>query len=107
MIDCYIGKHKDVYQLRCTGHANYAERGKDIVCAAVSALTQSFVIWAQEAELRGDVTIESLYLGDGMLEIILKGAAAKEPMRMVKLGLDEIKHNYFSNFSCKWGEIER
>lgn len=25
------------------GHANYAERGKDIVCAAVSALTQTFI----------------------------------------------------------------
>lgn len=107
MIDCYIGNDKDVYQLRCSGHADYAERGKDIVCAAVSALTQSFVIWAQEAELRGDVTIETLYLSDGVLEIILQGAAAKEPMRMLFMGLNEIKENYFSNFSCNRGEIKR
>lgn len=26
------------YGFQCLGHANYAERGKDIVCAAVSAL---------------------------------------------------------------------
>ena len=26
-----------------TGHANYAEHGKDIVCSAVSALTQTLI----------------------------------------------------------------
>lgn len=107
MIDCYIGQDKDLYQLRCTGHADYAERGKDIVCAAVSALTQSFVLWAQEAEVCDRVTIDKLYLADGALEIIVHGEACAEPMRMTFLGLMEIKENYFSNFSVKWGEIER
>lgn len=107
MIDCHIGQNKDEFQLRCIGHADYAERGKDIVCAAVSALTQSFVLWAQEAEVRGDVMIDTLYLGDGILEIILQGEAARGPMEMVYLGLREIEQNYFSKFSCKWGEIER
>ena len=30
-------------EITIKGHANYAERGKDIVCAAVSALTQTFI----------------------------------------------------------------
>ena len=107
MIECHIGQNGDEYQLRCSGHANYAERGRDIVCAAVSALTQSFVIWAQEAEMDGKVTIETLYLDDGVLEIILQGKSCAKPMRMMYLGLLEIKENYFSNFSVKWGEIER
>ena len=106
MIECYVGENRDTYQLRCSGHAGYAEKGKDIVCSAVSALTQSFVLWAQDAETRGDVTIEILCLGDGILEIIVQGELAREPLRAVYLGLKEIEKNYFSNFSCKWGEIE-
>ena len=31
-----------------TGHAGYAEPGKDIVCAAVSALTQAFIASIEE-----------------------------------------------------------
>ena len=39
MIDVYIRKSDAHYVgFYITGHANYAERGKDIVCAAVSAL---------------------------------------------------------------------
>lgn len=40
MIDVFIRKSGDHYtEWYVTGHAGYAERGKDIVCAAVSALT--------------------------------------------------------------------
>ncbi len=40
MIDVYICECDGYYtQFYAEGHANYAERGKDIVCAAVSALT--------------------------------------------------------------------
>ena len=31
-----------------TGHANYAEYGKDIVCSAVSALLQTFIASVEE-----------------------------------------------------------
>ena len=30
-------------EITIKGHANYAEHGKDIVCAAISALTQTFI----------------------------------------------------------------
>lgn len=40
MIDVYFCRSGNRYTgFYVTGHANYAERGKDIVCAAVSALT--------------------------------------------------------------------
>lgn len=40
MVDVYIYKNDGHYiQFYAEGHADYAERGKDIVCAAVSALT--------------------------------------------------------------------
>lgn len=40
MVDVYICKNDGHYtQFYAEGHADYAKRGKDIVCAAVSALT--------------------------------------------------------------------
>lgn len=40
MIEVYIGKTDGRYnRWKVIGHAGYAELGKDIVCAAVSALT--------------------------------------------------------------------
>ena len=30
------------------GHADYAEQGKDIVCAGISAITQSFIVSVEE-----------------------------------------------------------
>ena len=40
MIDIFIRKSGDHYtEFQVRGHAGYAERGKDIVCASVSALT--------------------------------------------------------------------
>lgn len=40
MINIFIRKLGEHYSgFRVTGHANYAPEGKDIVCAAVSALT--------------------------------------------------------------------
>lgn len=45
MINVYIrksGNHYNEYEI--TGHANYATNGKDIVCAAVSALEDSMLV---------------------------------------------------------------
>ena len=41
-----INRRKDGFII--TGHAGYAEPGKDIVCAAVSALTQAFIASIEE-----------------------------------------------------------
>ena len=36
-------KHGRTFELDIVGHANYADKGKDIVCAGVSALTIALV----------------------------------------------------------------
>ena len=41
-----INRRKDGFII--TGHAGYAEPGKDIVCAAVSALVQAFIASVEE-----------------------------------------------------------
>ena len=37
-----------MHTLSVSGHANYAEYGKDIVCAGVSALVQALMGWCEE-----------------------------------------------------------
>lgn len=61
MIDVYIYKNGEHYnQFYVTGHADYAERGKDIVCAAVSALT--FTLYNSLQELSDVPVMEKQYV---------------------------------------------
>ena len=39
---------ESTHTLVVLGHANYAEYGKDIVCAGVSALVQALIGWCEE-----------------------------------------------------------
>lgn len=41
-----ITQHED--RITVKGHAGYAEHGKDIVCAGISALTQTFISSVEE-----------------------------------------------------------
>lgn len=61
MIDIYISKSGQHYAgFHVTGHAGYAERGKDIVCAAVSALT--ITLHNSLAELSDVPVMEKKYI---------------------------------------------
>ena len=45
MINITIVKNKqNIVTLEATGHSGYEEEGKDIVCSAVSAITQSLIL---------------------------------------------------------------
>lgn len=35
---------KDGFRIECEGHSNYAETGKDIVCAGISTLIQTLIV---------------------------------------------------------------
>lgn len=43
-----IKKNNDFIKLEVCGHSNYDESGKDIVCAAISTMTQSLIIGLEE-----------------------------------------------------------
>ncbi len=45
-------------RLEVVGHAGYAEEGKDIVCAGVSAITAALAGTLEEAEERGRCSME-------------------------------------------------
>ena len=39
---------ENTHTLTVTGHANFAEYGKDIVCAGISSLVQALIGWIEE-----------------------------------------------------------
>ncbi len=80
------------------GHAQYAPHGKDLVCAAVSALTQTAVLGLKEV-----LTTEPLvniketgYLACWLPKEITTGELEKAELLLTTLylGLEAIKKNY-------------
>ena len=82
---------------RAKGHTGYASSGEDIVCAAVSALTQTAYLGVLEL-----VGIESdISQNDGELRVSLSEALSPEGQRAAELilgtmllGLGSIEENY-------------
>lgn len=95
MINIYIYKDKEVaYGFKVTGHSDYAEHGKDIVCSAVSALTQTMLM-----------TLKNMYgheckyiMRNGYMEVNLRDVEGlKESQILFKsleLGIAAIQEQY-------------
>lgn len=95
MINVIIYKSEDHYTgFYLNGHAGYAERGKDIVCAAVSALT----ITIQNAlETLEDVIVEERkYLGSEQPRIFIRSPNSKSDLLIetFKIGIEGIQKEY-------------
>ena len=76
-----------------TGHAEYAEEGFDIICAAVSVLTVNAI---NSIEKFTDDSF-AVRQDDGLVELILDGKVSKKTTLLLDsmiLGLQEIKNNY-------------
>lgn len=57
---------------RVSGHAGYAEEGRDIICSAVSAVTQAPVLGLEKhLQLKPSCEVN---LEDGVLEVALNSA---------------------------------
>ena len=85
-----------ITQFEVKGHASFAPRGEDIVCAAVSALTQTAVMSLEKiAGLEPDVQVTDGYLSCRLPEV--PGAGKIEVsviMDSMALGLEETAENY-------------
>lgn len=81
----------------CSGHAGYAKKGTDIVCAAVSALTQSAIL-ALERLVGVNLTLKA-DSKTGFLDCVWENIPQKLEQSeliigMVALGLREIQKQY-------------
>lgn len=92
----FFTKEKDVMGFVIRGHAGYRPYGEDIVCAAVSALTQNTV---QSLVVIGGLTRElQVVMTEGYLFCGIRPACAevrKDPViqglfRSLKLGISDI-----------------
>ena len=77
----------------CRGHAGYAPEGSDIVCAAVSCLTQSCVNALETvAGVQARVSI-----GDGSMDVLLPDDAGRDAqviMLFLRQGLRDVAEAY-------------
>lgn len=84
MIEAYIGFGDRSYTVSITGHAGYAPKGQDIVCAGVSALTSAFLeslILLTDRDYTDGVRIET---GDGLFQCAIRRIKDEQTDDIVK-----------------------
>ena len=80
-----------------SGHAEYAEEGYDIICAAVSVLTVNAI---NSIETFTDDSF-AVRQEEGLVELILEDTVSKETALLLDsmiLGLQEIQKNYGNEY---------
>ena len=86
-------------ELECRGHAGYADKGEDIVCAGISALvinTVNSLGRFTEEQFTVDASEE-----EGRIALRLKEPAGHDGGLLIKsliLGLEEIQHTYGNDY---------
>ena len=91
-------KNSKIYEIIINGHANYAESGKDIVCAAVSTLATTVVNNILVLDESIDYTEKS-----GMLSIrVLKDTEINQKLLNNMLNmLEDIRSQYPKNIDIR------
>jgi uncharacterized protein YsxB (DUF464 family) len=92
----------------CLGHAGYSEKGTDIVCAAVSALTQSAIL-ALDRLVGVNLTLKA-DAKTGFMDCSWKNIPSKMEQSqlvigMVALGLAEIQKQYPDHLNVNEVEV--
>ena len=86
-------KDNEIIGFSCQGHAGYAPEGSDIVCAAVSCLTETCVNALESvAGIQAKVKI-----GDGSMDVLLPDKAGHDAqviMLFLRQGLRDVAEGY-------------
>lgn len=81
------------HTLQICGHANYAEHGKDIVCAGVSAIIQALMGWIDNNPHYADcVTVDDRT--GGIIIACEGGDDVSAVFQMTTIGLEQISRAY-------------
>ncbi len=101
MIQVTIFKNqaKEYTAFHCIGHAEYADAGEDIVCAAVSVLVINTINSVEHfVHDEYDLVTEQ---ESGLIEFSLKNGYSKESLLLIQslvLGLQGIQENYGTEY---------
>lgn len=92
MINIKIKEENGILELEAWGHALFDSKGRDIVCASVSVLLQSWVLW--ERELCGVDLKEAKE--EGYLKVVVTemNEMAKLFFTALKLSLSVLRNQY-------------
>ncbi len=84
--------------LQCKGHAGYADAGNDIVCAAISTLTQTLIRYLTENDIECDYHVES-----AELYVASQNPKARAAFDVVMCGLKMLEAAYPAYLSIHRG----
>lgn len=103
MIKCVYEKNKSGVRLTVNGHAGYAQHGEDIVCSAVSALTETLI--ARLLELNAKFSYKK---EPGAVEVAMNRVTydANEAFRFAVLGMQLIATAYPKNVDLQRMEFK-
>lgn len=89
MISIKIEKNRKYIYVEVSGHAEYAEKGSDIVCAGVSTLYQAFIRAADERGL-----VSSLWDDDVLAVRVIRCGESEKYFNVLKAGLGLLMEQY-------------
>ena len=90
MIRVTLTREANKLSLRLTGHAGYAEIGKDIVCASASILAYTL---ASIVDSLDEDSIISMDVGDTVIECE-SNPSTRNAFNYTKVGYALLEHNY-------------
>lgn len=100
MISVNISKLNGKYsRITCFGHAGYDDKGRDIVCAAVSILVTN--TFNSIEKFANDDFISSDILSDGTTELLLKENISHDTELLIDsliFGLESIRKQYGNKY---------
>lgn len=96
MIKINYKKSNKEFCIQVEGHSGYAPRGKDIVCAGVSTLTQTLLAYLIKNKM------DTVYvIDDGQLYITSKDRRAMVVFDATIIGLEMLAEEYPQNVSIR------
>lgn len=81
------------HRLALSGHAHYDERGKDIVCASVSAIVYALLGWLENNPDDLENVSTDVKSGNVLIECI-GGEYAAVAFSMAAIGLEQVAYTY-------------
>ena len=107
MIECKYDKWNLVMEVK--GHADYAEKGKDIICSAASMLVHMLRVWLDKMDAANKLSVVNLRVAPGYawFDCTTKDGYVEElqtVMDMVSEGFFMLAAQYPEHVQCYAGE---
>lgn len=99
----YQGNH--IQELKVSGHADFSSAGSDIVCAGVSSLVLSNLIYAQQIKLPGFQVEQDPKDGVIHVEVTTYNERVNDLLEAIMTGLHLLENDYQNYIKIKILEV--